>query len=49
MCEHFLVSICWGEGKSTPNNNKMYVLVAVLQNAEKHEQMSKSWVKIKEK
>ena len=41
MCEHFLVRICWGEGKSTPNN-KMYVLVAVLQNAEKHEQMSKS-------
>lgn len=35
--------------KSTPNNNKMYVLVVVLQNAEKHEQMSKSWVKIKEK
>lgn len=27
----------------------MYVLVVVPQNVEKHEQMSKSWVKIKEK
>ena len=27
----------------------MYVLVVVLQNVEKHKQMSKSWVKINEK